>query len=216
MEGLEQLIIASAHLLRQPQLVEELIEYQKEIHRKVDREVSAEEGLACGKGCTHCCYGWLVKMTVPEALYMLRELNSLPERKREKLAEKLERYALVEDYTNVPCPMLEGELCAVYPARPYICRTYTSYDRKACENGEKIRFPEFVEEITKKVKVPMEETVEPPFDVLFKTRLPITAINYDWQKGRFFLNLASTVRIIPMREGVVVEPLEYAKKYLQM
>jgi len=216
MEELKQLVIASAYLLREAELVEQIIEYQEEINREVDKAVSRQKGLACEKGCSYCCYGWLVKLSIAEALYLAKELNSLPERTRKKLAEKLEKYAGLENHENQPCPMLEDSLCIVYNARPYICRTYSSYSKTPCQQKKKIEFPPFIQEITENIKKPMEQQVEEPFDILFDTRTPITQIKYDEYRDAFYINLANTVRIYPFLGKSDVLPLEYAKKYMNL
>ncbi|WP_456384647.1 YkgJ family cysteine cluster protein [Persephonella sp.] len=216
MEELKQLVIASAYLLRGPELVDQIIEYQKEINREVDKAVSRQKGLACEKGCSHCCYGWLVKLSVAEALYMTQQLNSLPEKTRKKLAEKLEKYAGLKSHENQPCPMLENSLCVVYNARPYICRTYSSYSKTLCQLNKKIEFPPFIQEITENIKKPMEQQVEEPFDILFDIRTPITQIKYDRYKNAFYINLANTVQIYPFPEKTDILPLEYAKKYMNL
>src|SRR5690606_35956243 len=39
--------------------------------------------------------------------------------------------------TLLPCPLLEDERCSIYPVRPFVCRSVTSYDAGACEASRK-------------------------------------------------------------------------------
>lgn len=96
--------------------------------------------LTCHRGCTGCCQQHLSVFEV-EAESLRQFLKTLPESVRQKLSHQarttLEREAQFEAQNIVPdtefppdparaipCPALVDGDCAVYPARPVICRTH--------------------------------------------------------------------------------------------
>ena len=96
----------------------------------------------CAPGCSSCCHLHAVFVTAPEALRLATHLR------RARSASELARLrALVDRRANetrelsraerglarVPCPLLdEAGACSVHPARPLLCRGYTSCDKDAC------------------------------------------------------------------------------------
>lgn len=99
----------------------------------------ADVGIACGRGCSHCCHSW-VDASAPEVLYAvkamspaarLRALGSVA-RICEQTGGKSfdERTALV-----TPCPLLQDHMCTVYEARPIVCRAAASADAAACSRS---------------------------------------------------------------------------------
>lgn len=215
MEKLENLILAAAGIYRQPELVEEIIVLQQELNQQIDKQINKQKGLACQKGCDYCCYGWNVHMTIPEMLMVIRDLNSFPVEKRKEIADRINKFSNLTDYEGVACPLLENKQCLVYKSRPFICRTYSSYDISLCENRKEFVFPPFVEDIVKNVVIPFEENIEEPFRTLFETKVPISNIKFDYYRDLFYLNLANTIKIVPTPEKTEIIPLEFAKKYLQ-
>ncbi|WP_297453378.1 YkgJ family cysteine cluster protein [Persephonella sp.] len=215
MEKLENLILAAAGIYRQPELVDEIITLQEELNQQIDKQINKQKGLDCQKGCSYCCYGWNVQMTIPEMLMIIKDLNSFPPGKRRRIADRIYEFSNQTDYEGVACPLLEDNLCLVYESRPFICRTYSSYDVSLCENRKKFVFPPFVEEIIKNVVLPFEENIEEPFRTLFETKVPISNIKFDYYRDLFYLNLANTIKIVPIHEKIEIIPLEFAKKYLQ-
>jgi len=215
LEKLENLILAAAGIYKQPELVDEIITLQEELNQQIDKQINQQKGLACQKGCSYCCYGWNVQMTIPEMLMVIRDLNSFSPEKRIKIADRIYEFSNLNDYNGVACPLLENSLCLVYESRPFICRTYSSYDISLCENRKEFVFPPFVEKIIKDIVLPFEENIEEPFRTLFETKVPISNIKFDYHRGLFYLNLANTIKIIPTPEKTEISPLEFAKKYLQ-
>ncbi len=77
-------------------------------------ELTHAEHFACRRGCSGCCQ---TERTVSDV-----ELHAL--------AEALERQGegtrdlLSERTPSTPCPLLVDEACALYDARPLICRTH--------------------------------------------------------------------------------------------
>ena len=209
---LENLIISGIYFLQDKTLLEEILSFQEGINKKIDKIVSSEK-FACEKGCYYCCIGWEVKGSIPEILLLIKELNTLPEKRREKIAKRLEEYKLLEEKEDTPCPFLENNLCVAYKGRPFVCRTYSSYDKKLCEEKKEFVFPEIVE---KALNIVNKETsfIEEPFSYLFNTKIPITEISFDKNNKLFFLNLAETVYIFPYKENVRVKAGKYAKMYL--
>jgi len=79
--------------------------------------------LTCRAGCSGCCHHHLSIFEV-EAAAVREAVRALPaetrERLRQQACEVREREAREEP---VACPLLVDERCAVYEARPVICRT---------------------------------------------------------------------------------------------
>ncbi len=194
---ISKLAYAVLILENQPELIDEIVEFQKNIHRRVDRLVSNQKGLACKKGCDYCCYGWEVKATIPELFLMVKQLNSLTEEKRVKI------YKDLKDYTQKPhdewkkCPFLENSLCAIYDARPFVCRTYSSYDESLCKEKKEFTFPKFIKdavEIVKNEENKITEELKP----LFETKASILNIQFDEEDKLFYINLLNRLIIKPL------------------
>jgi Fe-S-cluster containining protein len=104
---------------------------------------SALEGrpAACKKGCSWCCHQAVFAVT-HEWLYLgdhvrrncgKRQQDTFIARAREK--SLLTRDRSLEDQLKVraPCPFLDRDACAVYPARPMACRIYLSSSADSCK-----------------------------------------------------------------------------------
>ena len=101
--------------------------------------------VACQPGCTYCCHNQ-VELTPPEvfAIAMVTALY-LPPPKQERLKEKALRMAafkvgktkaeLAASRKSQPCPLLEGDRCALYPWRPLMCRAMHALDREHCRQS---------------------------------------------------------------------------------
>jgi Fe-S-cluster containining protein len=125
-----------------------------EIYRIYD-DFSTPEASACRKGCSACCTR-NVTLTSLEGSCIVHYLN---ENNRMNLLEKVaeqrheprfrpeitlngltESLARGEEQPEEvyplegKCPLLENDLCAVYPARPFGCRCFQSR-RNCCETG---------------------------------------------------------------------------------
>jgi Fe-S-cluster containining protein len=211
-EVLQNIILSGIYLLQDNNLLTDILEYQEEINKDVE-ELLKKEPFACEKGCYFCCTGWDVKGTIPEALLFVKGLNSLEVEKRRWLNKKLENYRGTQKSEDTLCPFLENGLCISYKGRPFVCRTYSSYDKTLCENKKSFEFPPVVEKaleiVDKKVSI-----LEEPFKTLFETKIPFSQISFDKKRQLFYINLGDTAHIYPQEEGFLIEKGLYAKKYM--
>ena len=96
----------------------------------------------CGPGCSYCCYSQ-VQLTPAEALFVFswidmefshNQLGLLQKRidnnRRITEGQSLINRVMVKEST--PCIFLANGKCSIYPVRPFICRSWSSYSRKAC------------------------------------------------------------------------------------
>ncbi len=99
------------------------------------------EGLACRKGCAHCCRTF-VRATAPDVLLLLAHLrevwkpDALEQLKTSlRHASKLER----EKGREPPCvcPLLKDNECQVYASRPSACAHHVSFRVEECAEVEK-------------------------------------------------------------------------------
>ncbi len=227
MENLEDLILSALSIYKNPEIVADIIEFQRELNTDIDESFSlylSKEGikLACEKGCAYCCFGWEVKGSIPELILIVKALNSLNLEEKEEIYKKLERYReIIENkkYNEIPCPFLnlKENICKIYDDRPYICRLYVSENVEKCKMKEDIIFPKAVEEVTKNVITPSEEMISEEFKPLFSTKMSILAINYDKNKKLFYITIANTVKIYPYLENgkiqILIEKDKYLKKF---
>ena len=109
-----------------------------------ETEATPDENLtACSKGCNYCCHMRVV-VTPPEAMRIVAyvEETFLAE-ERAALARKVvatdERACGMSDEAwgkaRLPCPLLVGSECSVYPVRPLDCRAYNSCSVAACRDA---------------------------------------------------------------------------------
>jgi len=86
--------------------------------------------LRCGPGCDSCCISFAVFPI--EARNMQEAIVALPPAEKEKLRKKTGK-------SGDCCPLLLDKLCAIYEARPVICRTqglplaYVDEERESIE-----------------------------------------------------------------------------------
>ena len=66
--------------------------------------------------CANCCRSLHVEFKESELLTIAKTLGQSIEEFRKK--------SMSEDTVNPPCPMLNGNLCAIYENRPDVCRSY--------------------------------------------------------------------------------------------
>ncbi len=97
--------------------------------------------LACGKGCSYCCYQ-PVGITLAEARTIALFIPSLPEDLRKDSLKRLKRqknltpakYGTNTVNKKYPCPFLhEDGSCRIYDVRPLTCRRYTSTSVEVCK-----------------------------------------------------------------------------------
>ncbi|NOZ61262.1 MAG: hypothetical protein GXO74_06235 [Calditrichaeota bacterium] len=100
-------------------MLEEIIfEYQSLIH-KIEQTCSQLEGfyqehLICRSGCSHCCKVDRSVLAI-EAYFIEQQLKEFSTGRIRKMRSQ---YKKNDQY----CPMLWHDRCAIYPARPIICR----------------------------------------------------------------------------------------------
>lgn len=107
-------------------------------HEYVD---SNNIAIVCRRGCTYCCN---LKVDVaPHEVFLITKYFSehLSAEKRTKLVAALKKHVfylskITEDdhlSMNVPCPLMSGSVCSVYPVRPFACRAYYSLGVSSCQ-----------------------------------------------------------------------------------
>jgi hypothetical protein len=95
---------------------------------------------ACRPGCDHCCRH-PVGVTFAEAVDLRQAVAALPPDRRRRLADAVALAATAtatvawRDLSRLPCPLLDGGLCAVHAQRPLPCRAWASTDRQACADS---------------------------------------------------------------------------------
>lgn len=103
---------------------------------------------ACTRGCSWCCYGGRVDVTVPEVAAIVDRVREFsPDDRATVLARAREQAALVRTKGSratwrhrMPCPLLDeaASECRVYDERPLSCRGWASTDAGACEESHRI------------------------------------------------------------------------------
>ena len=99
----------------------------------------------CAGGCSFCCHS-RIHVTPLEAVLLcthIRDCFSPNETRRLKIrirdnlvqtrGQSLAKRVAIKDQT--PCIFLDHHACMVYDQRPFICRTWNSLDRRACETA---------------------------------------------------------------------------------
>jgi len=95
---------------------------------------------SCLKGCHNCCYhpvlvtileglhiyGWLVE----QHLWTTELRNRLSEHSDHTFGLSLPVWLM----SRIACPLLDGGLCSIYPARPFACKiTFSTGDPEDCD-----------------------------------------------------------------------------------
>ncbi len=210
-ENIKSIITAFIYLKEYPQIIKEIEKFQKELNEYVDSVLSSQKSLACKKGCFYCCVGWEVKLTFAETFLFIKNLNTLENFQKEKIANKLERFKNFHD-ENTPCPFLDSGLCSVYQSRPFVCRTFSSYDENLCKNKITFKFPDFIEDVILNIKQKIENEITNEFISLFNTKISIKNIKYDRNKSFFYVDIFNIFRLSSKGEKILIEPLAMYKK----
>jgi hypothetical protein len=109
----------------------------KYLHTKVEATLAStkEINVACGKGCAHCCHTW-VSAPAPEILFLAKRIlrGEGSSAKRIPIAhlrtKNMDPPSRMR--TPLPCPLLDGDICSVYPLRPIACRFASSANAAIC------------------------------------------------------------------------------------
>lgn len=126
-----------------PALAMRLLAVADQEMRGVRQAVPPVRELACHRGCAWCCF-LQVPVSAPEVLLLAAHLRRT--RSPEELAALRRRVAELDDRTHgldakqrlaarLPCALLEGGACSVYPLRPLACRGWNSYDDRVCRRA---------------------------------------------------------------------------------
>ena len=110
---------------------------------RFEAENALPQSVACKPGCDACCHN-LVEMTPPEALALGQHIHRhFPEAARDRVLSRVAqnltlaagktKAALAAMRRALPCPLLHGRACSVYPLRPLVCRAMHGLDRENCE-----------------------------------------------------------------------------------
>lgn len=128
--------------------VEAAVRLMEEAGAQVDRLISdanrrSKPALACKKGCAWCCY-LHVSVSPMEVIRIVEYVRShfSPEetsalRDRAAQAVRVTRGLTSDQHERlkVACPLLVGNQCSVYPARPLACRGWNSRSVQPCRHN---------------------------------------------------------------------------------
>lgn len=102
------------------------------ITRLYEKTVPPWDGLACRKGCSHCCTQ-PVSVTAAEALFVAAALKDRPDTAAAVIAaDEAIRTLTPEALGRRYCPMLVDDACSIYAARPLACHSFVSTSLEAC------------------------------------------------------------------------------------
>ena len=91
--------------------------------------------VACGPGCTACCYQ-TVQATIPEAILIALRLGDPADPRRERVLDAAEAFQGMSPRerrrTGKPCPLLVDQRCSVHDDRPLACRAVLSANAEGC------------------------------------------------------------------------------------
>lgn len=80
--------------------------------------------IKCKKGCTYCCKEGEYPLSELEYINLMLYYHSLSNDVKGVINQKIEKILEQNKQKFYECPFLVNEECAVYPARPIICRTF--------------------------------------------------------------------------------------------
>ncbi len=122
-----------AKLLRKERYASNPFKALAETFESIDRTYSYADGLiACKKGCSYCCH-MEIGLSQVEADYIADRVG-VPAKRLTSQREESNPDGWIDP--NKPCPFLRDGVCAIYPFRPMVCRTYVSFE----DSNDKCRF----------------------------------------------------------------------------
>ncbi len=127
--------------------------FDHEVENFLVKEKSEGKIPACEKGCSDCCKNVPLLISPSEIDYIVAKLNTLNKTQQKNIAKNIKQ--LDKKYTvppekintmeaiqesramqmNYQCPFLLGNNCAIYEARPMLCRGYMSSNKNLCKDG---------------------------------------------------------------------------------
>lgn len=106
-------------------------------HERMARLFPPAEPIACKTGCAYCCH--LLFFTDVLAVFLVADWlrRNQPaaaiESLRARLAAFIDGGYGLKTVPRPPCPLLVGDLCMAYEARPLVCRAQNSFHVSQCE-----------------------------------------------------------------------------------
>lgn len=112
---------------------------------RFDWENDLPRTISCAAGCDYCCFSQ-VELTPPEALIIGQAVErhfspAEQDRLRERVGRALAAMAgkskreIAASRRDLPCPLLQGRKCLVYPVRPLVCRGMHSLEADKCASS---------------------------------------------------------------------------------
>jgi len=115
----------------------------KPIYDDIQTTFDSLDGVACKKGCAHCCKLYVEALPPEVAIMVDRVRNNFPAPLRQSILDRLKRNSVEEelrdkaDYrqANLSCAFLDEEKgeCMVYDVRPLTCRSFGSKNVSVCD-----------------------------------------------------------------------------------
>uniref|UniRef100_UPI0034389873 YkgJ family cysteine cluster protein n=1 Tax=uncultured Altererythrobacter sp. TaxID=500840 RepID=UPI0034389873 len=104
----------------------------------------SQDKLACRKGCSHCCNIW-TDAYAPEVFFAAKKLSK---KSNPSVSQSIADTGAFSsnisfgqrDRLPIPCPLLVDDVCSMYEARPFNCRTAVSLDDEVCKRASKTSF----------------------------------------------------------------------------
>ncbi len=125
-------------------LFDEITNFTAVITDSIQTKEPPVKNLACGEGCSHCCYQYDIGASPLEVIRIAEYINeNFSDDEHLSLLEKLsdaedkKKHFPIEDWgiAKFPCPLLVDDSCSVYQARPLVCRAMNSYSAKRCRDN---------------------------------------------------------------------------------
>lgn len=104
-----------------------------DLYRRTYEQSPSKLQLACRRGCSMCCNGF-VSATAPEIFLLAARMRKKPlaDRQRAIAGETATLSPAQRIGRKLPCIVLEADVCSHYAERPLMCRVTTSLDVAAC------------------------------------------------------------------------------------